>query len=180
MFPTFRTLAAAAVSALALSAVAVTSASATEPSSPKRMPADSVLAKAVQGTITSGLVNGWGLCLSVDNGGSTADGTPIIQYTCNNSPSQAWWPYSDGTIRNGYGKCLALPGASTKEGAQLIEYTCNGNLDQEWAGYGDGSIQNLNSGYYISVGNGDSTALKTPIVQWSYNGDNGQTWGFVG
>ncbi|MGW2054002.1 RICIN domain-containing protein [Streptomyces sp. NPDC001840] len=170
---------AAGISVAVIGIAGTTSATAAETKKPTPLPG--ALSVGSTAAITTWLVNGNGKCLSVANGGSTADGTAIIQWSCNNGPEQRWAPYTDGTIRNDNGKCLSVAaGGSTQEGTALIQYRCLANApEQVWFAGAGSSIFNGKTGYSISVANGGSTANGTPIIQWSYNGGPEQQWSFI-
>jgi GH43 family beta-xylosidase len=72
------------------------------------------------------------VCVDV-SGASTADGTPILIYTCNGNNAQQWRTSSAMELRNPLAnKCLALGnGGAAVDGAPVWEWTC-GNPDQKW------------------------------------------------
>jgi len=71
-------------------------------------------------------------------GGSTANGTPVILYTANGGNNQLWsfTRNSDGTYKFSPGSNAAagLDNAnnSTAAGNAIIQWTFNGGLNQEW------------------------------------------------
>ncbi len=89
-----------------------------------------------------------GKCLDV-SGGSSADGTKVQLWTCNNSAAQRWTV--SGTTLRALGKCLDAAGAGTANGTKIQLYTCNGNGAQNWVPRADGTIQNPVSGRCLDV-----------------------------
>lgn len=77
-----------------------------------------------------------GKCLDVP-GSSTANGTNIIQFTCNHTTNQRW-EISEGPSGYHYiipkhsGKCLDVAGSSTGDRALVIQYNCNYTHNQQW------------------------------------------------
>jgi ricin-type beta-trefoil lectin protein len=77
-------------------------------------------------------------CLNVAGGGS-ADGTPVIQYTCstNGSPNERWKFVQTGigyqVVAKSSGKCLNVAGG-VGVGNPLIQYTCTpgGGANDVW------------------------------------------------
>ncbi|WP_280700056.1 RICIN domain-containing protein [Kitasatospora sp. GP82] len=76
-----------------------------------------------------------GKCLDV-KGRSPADGTPIIQYTCDGGFNQRFriLPVGDGKyeIRTFADKCLDVKGRSPADGTPIIQYTCDGGFNQRF------------------------------------------------
>jgi hypothetical protein len=69
-------------------------------------------------------------CLT--NGGSTANGAVITQYTSNGSSNQNWeYTNSDQFENQVSGKCLTN-GGSTGNSTDIQQYTCNGSSNQGW------------------------------------------------
>ncbi|MEU4520653.1 ricin-type beta-trefoil lectin domain protein [Amycolatopsis sp. NPDC024027] len=72
-------------------------------------------------------------CLDA-SGQGTADGTPVIIWTCSGQANQQWTVNADGTITGAQsGRCLDATGQGTAAGTQLILWTCNGQANQKWA-----------------------------------------------
>lgn len=124
------------------------------------------------------------------NGGSTASGTKIIQWTNHSGTNQQW--QLKAVIGNIYtltnvnsGLCLEVPGSSTTQGTQLDQYACNGGANQEWALNAVGSytsssnasyeLENLNSGQVVDV-SGGSTSTGGIVIQWPTDGGTNQEW----
>lgn len=132
-------------------------------------------------------------CMSLDNGGSTANGTNIVIYNCNDSQEQTWYltPSSAspgyGYIKNykaGADKCMSVAdGGSTAKGAEIILWTCNGGPEQRWQPYQAGNgwvwLLNYNSGLVVSLDDNGSTANNTHLIQWNVVSTGyEQLWGF--
>ncbi|NUT48492.1 MAG: hypothetical protein HOV94_14460, partial [Saccharothrix sp.] len=66
-----------------------------------------------------------GLCLDA-SGGSSADGTSVILWTCSGSANQKWSLQANGSITGIGGKCLDLTGT------RLQLWSCNGSGAQKW------------------------------------------------
>jgi hypothetical protein len=124
--------------------------------------------------------------LTASNGG-TADGTPIVQSTDQNSSSQQWkLAYtSDGylTVTGvGSGKALDINAASAWPGTQLRLGTPSGSVSQQWliapAGSGSYTIESRSNGYEVDVYKAQTTD-GTPIDQWYTNGSANQRWKLV-
>ncbi|MEV6106436.1 protein kinase [Streptomyces sp. NPDC051940] len=81
-----------------------------------------------------------GKCLSVDDGGSTADGARAVLWTCItdwDAPEQRWTRTSSGQMKNSKSsKCLSIAdGGSTADGAGAIQWSCITDWDapeQRW------------------------------------------------
>lgn len=128
-------------------------------------------------------------CLSLANGGSTANGTNIIIYTCNDGREQDWQLVESGAypgyyyIKNykaGTDQCISVSGGgSTADGAALILWTCNGGGEQRWRfdakGGGWIALMNDKSGKAMSL-DGASTANNTRAVQWEYFDTTDAIW----
>lgn len=75
------------------------------------------------------------LCAAVE-GNNAANGTPVIAYTCNDSPGQLW-DYENGQLygigtENGTSLCLAA-GSPSSNGVSILELsTCSGSAYQQW------------------------------------------------
>ncbi|CAL9350001.1 endo-1,4-beta-xylanase [Streptomyces sp. enrichment culture] len=113
-----------------------------------------------------------GRCLDVP-GASTADGTQVQLWDCNNRANQQWTPTAAGELRVYGDKCLDAAG--TGNGASVQIYSCWGGDNQKWRLNSDGSIVGVQSGLCLdAVANG--TANGTRIQLYScWNGTN-QRW----
>ena len=72
-------------------------------------------------------------CASVQ-GGNTANGTPVILYSCGDGPPQQW-NYIDGQLEgigtaNGVTTCLEANGSTS--GSKVVLSACNGGQNQQW------------------------------------------------
>jgi hypothetical protein len=80
-----------------------------------------------------------GMCLGAQ-GGSMANGTPVIQWPCDGTLNQQWVWYSDPftvpltQIRNGanLSKCLGVLGGNPTNGTPLVIWDCDGSTNQLW------------------------------------------------
>lgn len=105
---------------------------------------------------------------------TTADGNPIILYTCTGSANQTWSLPGDGTIRV-FGKCLDITGGATANGTLTELWTCSGGGNQQWA-YRNGNLVNPQSGRCLDVPGADSTD-GTQLEIWDCgNAKSNQTW----
>jgi len=73
------------------------------------------------------------LCMDV-NGGAMADGTAVIQWSCNGGANQTWsYDDSTGMIRSMADPHYCLDNSGTyADGARLIIWTCTGNNNQRF------------------------------------------------
>jgi serine/threonine protein kinase len=113
-----------------------------------------------------------GKCLSLDNGGSAANGTDAVQWTCNGGGEQKWYwvgPSSNMLKNVKTGLCLSIEGGgSTANGAQAIESTCITDWDapeQQWAHAAGGQLKNGKSARCLSIEGGGSTADGAQAIQ---------------
>lgn len=122
-----------------------------------------------------------GKCLDVF-GGSSADGSGIIQYTCNGQNNQKWIlrPYKDAyqVVVNHSGKCLNVSGASQADAAETIQALCTGANNQLWYARPQGDYFQLvakHSGKCLNVfGATQNNAEK--IIQWPCGGGDNEFW----
>jgi hypothetical protein len=118
-----------------------------------------------------------GQCLAVP-GGSTANGTGLIQWPCGSWNDHYWSAYYQFNAYNfnwyhvvnyNSGQCLAVPGASTANGTQVIQWPCGNYADHYWAFGTDSTgkmhIINYNSGQCLAIP-GASTANGAHVIQW--------------
>ncbi|MEU4449310.1 RICIN domain-containing protein [Actinosynnema sp. NPDC050801] len=120
------------------------------------------------------------------NGGSTADGGKVIQWSPTGSTNQQWrfLPNPDGSFRlaaRHSGRVLNSPGGSG-QGVQLDQWQDTGGDNQWWrlvdAGGGHHRIVNVRSGLCADV-EGGSTADGARVVQWPTTGGANQEWRIV-
>ncbi|MFK3979277.1 ricin-type beta-trefoil lectin domain protein [Micromonospora sp. NPDC050397] len=105
---------------------------------------------------------------------SSADGTPLRLYTCNNSANQKWTFASDGTIR-AFGKCMDAAWASTANGTTVQLANCNGGAAQRFTLNAAHDLVNQPADKCVDVrdfntGNGARLQL------WQCSGDANQKW----
>jgi lysophospholipase L1-like esterase len=113
-----------------------------------------------------------GKCLDV-NGGSSADGTPVQIWSCDNSAAQLWSALPDGTLR-AVGKCLDATGRGTANGTKVEIWTCNGGANQVWQAY-NGGYRNPVSGRCLDDP-ASATTDGTQLQLWDCNGNANQKW----
>lgn len=119
-----------------------------------------------------------GLCLSIEGGGSTANGAHAIQWYCNDGAEQLWHWSGSRLVNDKSGKCLSIDnGGSTANGAHAIQWTCNGGPEQNWDENG-GYLVNGKSNKVLSIEDGGSTVAGKHAIQWSANGGSEQGWDF--
>jgi hypothetical protein len=116
------------------------------------------------------------------NGGATADGATIVQWTDNGTASQQWELATAGgytqLVNVGSGKVVDVPGFSTTAGTQLIQWSANGGTNQQWSVNSAGgyvTLVNRFSGMLADV-TGRSTADGAAVIQWPDNGGTNQQW----
>ena len=124
-----------------------------------------------------------GKCLDV-NGGSTADGANVQQWTCNGGTNQRWRVEDAG---GGYsrlvnvksGKVLDVASCGTADGTNVQQWTNLNNACQQWtlpatdSGYV--RIINRNSGKVLDVEN-CGTADGANVRQWAWLSNTCQQW----
>ena len=124
-----------------------------------------------------------GKCADVRDG-STADRTPVIQWSCNGGTNQQW-RFQD--IGGGYAqivarhsnKCIDVSSGSTADGARLLQWPCGSGTNQQWqvqdAGGGFVRLVARHSGKCLEVIS-RSTSDGAELVQWACNGGTNQQW----
>ncbi|WP_153032368.1 ThuA domain-containing protein [Amycolatopsis sp. YIM 10] len=121
------------------------------------------------GPATSGPITGSaGKCVDV-NGGNSADGTPVVLWTCSGGTNQQWT--SDGGTWRSLGKCMTAAGTADGSAVQLS--TCNGSAGQSWTSGANGSL--VNAGKCLDA-NGGGTADGTRLIVWTCHGGTNQRW----
>ena len=121
------------------------------------------------GEVTSGPIRGaGGKCVDV-NGGSSADGTPLVIWTCNTGTNQQWT--REGSTWRSLGKCMTAAGTADGSAVQLS--TCNGAAAQNWTTGSAGSL--VNAGKCLDA-NGAGTADGTRLIVWTCHGGSNQSW----
>ncbi|MET9377754.1 RICIN domain-containing protein [Streptomyces sp. NPDC002992] len=121
-----------------------------------------------------------GLCLEA-NGESTAAGTAVTQWECNQGLHQLWYTSTDAhgrpTLINSYsGLCLDISGASKSPGARMILWHCNNGWNQVWENRNLSRV-NPTTGHAVDVPQGTRT-WGTQMIAWPFNGNNNQRWGY--
>jgi len=117
-----------------------------------------------------------GKCLQ-PMGGSTEQGTLIVQVTCNGSIAQQWTDHNGvHLINRASGLCLNAHGPNTA-GTPIDQWTCNTISNENW---GYGITNNLLASH---AGNGGGNCIASPgfpdglAVQLRFcNGDISQLW----
>jgi len=121
------------------------------------------------GEVTSGpITSASGKCVDV-NGGSSADGTPLVIWTCNSGTNQQWT--REGSTLRSLGKCMTASG--TSDGSTVALSTCNGGAGQTWTTGSNGSL--VNAGKCLDA-NGAGTADGTRLILWTCHGGTNQRW----
>ncbi|MFF7993246.1 ricin-type beta-trefoil lectin domain protein [Kitasatospora xanthocidica] len=115
-----------------------------------------------------------GKCVDV-YGGSSAPGTAVQLWDCNNSAAQQWTFKPDGTLR-ALGGCLDAAGGGTANGTPLGLWTCGNTWpNQIFVPRPDGSIYNPASGRCIDIP-GTNTTNGTRLQLWDCNSTPAQKW----
>ena len=119
-----------------------------------------------------------GLCVD-DKSDSTANGNPVVMWTCDGHAAQQWTVKTDGTVRLA-GKCLDIPSSGTASGTMVDLHSCgSGSAGQQWrisAGGGGAQLENPASGLCLADP-GDVTSNGTAaVVAACAAGDPGQVW----
>ena len=108
------------------------------------------------------------------NAGSSAPGTIVQMWDCNNYPSsQTWTMNSNGTIGIN-GQCLDITHAGTANGALIEEWTCNGGANQQWVAV-NGELVNPISGKCLDDP-AFNTTEGTQLDLWTCNEGSNQEW----
>ncbi|QOV34698.1 family 43 glycosylhydrolase [Streptomyces ferrugineus] len=128
-----------------------------------------------------------GKCLDV-NGGNTADGTNIFQWTCNGGANQKWKVEDLGDDTNrlvnvATGKVMDTAECSAADGAGIRQWSWLNNKCQRYrlvfTASGDHvRIVNESTGKVADVAN-CSTANGTDVRQWTWLNNNCQQWRLV-
>jgi hypothetical protein len=113
-----------------------------------------------------------GKCLD-DRGGSTANGTVVEIWTCNETAAQDWTAEPDGTVRLA-GKCLDVIGQGTANGTKTDLWACNGGANQQWQQNGN-HLVNPVSGKCLDDP-GYSTTNGTQLDIWTCVNQANEAW----
>jgi len=119
----------------------------------------------------AGIIGLGGKCLDVQ-GGSDADGTPIILYRCQNRANQNW-QLQNGAIVGLGGKCLDVQGGRNADGTPIILYHCHTGANQHWQ-LQNGSLVGLGGKCLDVIGGVDADG--TPIDLYTCHGGANQQW----
>jgi alpha-tubulin suppressor-like RCC1 family protein len=112
------------------------------------------------------------LCVAA-NGGSQANDTPVVMWTCDGSGGQAWTIEADGTIQVN-GKCLDIYRQEKSDHAPVELWTCHGSANQQWQPTG-GTLVNPVSGKCLDDPNFDFTD-GTQLQILACDGRGNQQW----
>jgi gliding motility-associated-like protein len=121
------------------------------------------------------------------SGGSSSQGTNIVQNTYASNTYQQWVVEDAGNnfykFRNVYsGMYMDINGSSTANGTNDIQWSWDGGFNQQFLlipqGGGYYSIMARHSGKVLDV-NGNSSSDGATIIQWPYSGSNNQRWLFT-
>ncbi|MBX7267645.1 PQQ-dependent sugar dehydrogenase [Micromonospora sp. Llam7] len=122
---------------------------------------------------TGRIVGLGGKCLEAA-GGSSANGTQIQIWSCNDGTNQQWTVTPNSTI-NALNKCLDINAGSATNGTKIQLWTCNGGPNQNWSTQTDGSLRNPQTGKCLDVSNNSSTDGQA-VHLWSCHGGANQKW----
>ena len=111
-------------------------------------------------------------CLD-DSGSGTANGNPIVLWSCSGSANQNWALPGDGTVHV-LGKCMDVTHSATTAGTKIQLYTCNGSGAQQWRAQADGSVVNPESGMCLDDPGFSLSGAQLEI--WTCNGGANQKW----
>lgn len=114
-----------------------------------------------------------GKCLDAA-GFSSADGTPVILWSCHGGENQQWAVHPNGLITGIGGKCLDAEGFSSADGTRIILWSCHGGDNQRWEITNNREI--LGTGNKCLDATGFSSADGTPVILWSCHGGENQKW----
>jgi len=123
-----------------------------------------------------------GMCVD-DSGGSTSNGTPLIQWPCGNQLYNQEWQFR-AAASGGYYAAFSRhatvlvwddSGAGTNNGNPIVLWTYGGGkTNQEWKpislGNGLWQFQNLASG--LCLDNGGTTTQGQQFIQWACDSNN--------
>nr|WP_237554671.1 ricin-type beta-trefoil lectin domain protein [Streptomyces sp. SID4948] len=120
-----------------------------------------------------GQITGYGgKCVDVA-AASSANGTAVQLYTCNDTTAQQWTS-SNGTLQS-LGKCMDVASAGTANGSKVQLYDCNGTAAQQWTHQSNGELVNAGSGKCLDA-TGPSSADGTRLQIWTCSDSANQQW----
>ena len=115
-------------------------------------------------------------CLD-DKGNSSANGTPVIIWSCNSSDSAQGWTYSGGELKHN-GECANVQGGGAS-GHKLILWSCNGASNEKW-------FHSSSNGEYVSASTGHgllclndpgySKTNGTQLIVYKCNNGSNEHW----
>jgi hypothetical protein len=128
------------------------------------------------------------LCAAVQ-GGNTANGTPVIAYSCSGGPNDQW-QYVNAQFEglgtaNGQSMCLDIKGQGTAPGTLVDLWDCNGQPNQQWEVINGASvigahastlIYNFQSNLCLDSSGGPSVGGGTQLVVNDCGGTTSQNW----
>ena len=119
----------------------------------------------------TGPITGYhGLCVD-DSGAGTANGNPIIVYTCNGAAGQQWTVAPDGELHT-LGGCMTASAAASNSPVQFD--ACTGATSQLWTHQANGELINTASGLCLDdTGSGGSG---TQLIVWTCKDSPNQIW----
>jgi hypothetical protein len=140
-------------------------------------------------TFTDQIVNVSSGKMLDDPGGSTTNGTKVIQYTPGTSLPELWnlnkLPDGNYQVQNVASNLVLDDNSSPSNGTSVVMYQPNGGLNQQWVLVAAGSaraatynVQNFSSNQVLDDPN-SSTSNGTKIIQYQPNGAANQKWTFV-
>jgi len=118
------------------------------------------------------------LCVNVQ-GSKTANGTPVMAYSCDGAPNELW-NYTGGQFKglgtdNGKSTCLDVVGAGTTPGTYVDLWPCGTQLNQQWAILNTGTILATQSGLCLDSA-GPILGGGTQLVINPCTGASSQNW----
>ncbi|UQI44683.1 RICIN domain-containing protein [Streptomyces sp. HU2014] len=127
-------------------------------------------------------------CLAVP-GGSTQQGTGLIQWPCGDWQDHRWTikrAFVSGgvayyqVVNDKSGQCLAVPGGGKEAGTQVIQWPCGDFKDHYWGAESTNfgiRLRNWNSGQCLAVPGG-STTQGEKVIQWPCGNWHDQSWSY--
>lgn len=119
------------------------------------------------------------ICAAVE-GNSTANGTPVIAYSCSGAFDQSWNYLEGQFIGATADKCLDVADNGTTAGTLVDYYTCHGSQNQQWliepGQDGTTAIVGVQSGFCLDSSGGPSEGGGTQLVINPCSGATSQNW----
>jgi Ricin-type beta-trefoil lectin domain/IPT/TIG domain len=108
-----------------------------------------------------------------DLGGRTANGNPIVLYSCNGTGQQKWTVETNGTLANAAnGKCITVSNGRHLNGLPVVLDGCTGSPAQVWKATG-GHLVNPASGKCLTA---PIDWNDTPLIIWACGRGASQNW----